>query len=165
LGDPRVSTESKEFLSTIRIEQDPLKLLHEIRKTHEALVSLSTEGALSQTQQSSLEDFLAQLPELWKRGDARPTHQPEKQKGDAAQFASIACHRAEQAATVMYPTSGLANHSNLHASKHSKAATNPQANAPSGFTTNATGTGNTANRFITTRCVSEGQQQGKPSRF
>ena len=75
LSDPRVSTESKEYLSTLRREQDPLELLHEIRKTQEALASLTTEGSLSQTQQCSLEDFLAQLPELWKRGDARPTHQ------------------------------------------------------------------------------------------
>ncbi len=77
LSDPRVSTESKEYLSATRREQDPLELLHEIRKTQEALVSLSTEGSLSQTQQSSLEEFLAQLPELWKRGEARPTHQPK----------------------------------------------------------------------------------------
>lgn len=77
LSDPRVSTESKEYLSTLRREPDPLELLHEIRKTQEALASLTTEGSLSQTQQCSLEDFLAQLPELWKRGDARPTHQPK----------------------------------------------------------------------------------------
>jgi hypothetical protein len=77
LSDPRVSTESKDYLSATRRDQDPLELLHEIRKTQEALVSLSTEGSLSQTQQSSLEEFLAQLPELWKRGEARPTHQPK----------------------------------------------------------------------------------------
>lgn len=77
LSDPRVSTESKDYLSATRREQDPLELLHEIRKTQQALVSLSTEGSLSQTQQSSLEEFLAQLPELWKRGEARPTHQPK----------------------------------------------------------------------------------------
>ena len=77
LGDSRVSAESKEYLATIRREQDPLELLHEIRKTQEALVSLSTESSLSQAQQSSLEEFLAQLPEQWKRGDARPTHQPK----------------------------------------------------------------------------------------
>ena len=77
LGDPRVSKESKEYLSNIRRDQDPLELLHEIRRTQEALVSLSTDGALSQTQQSSLDEFLAQLPELWKRGEARPTHQPK----------------------------------------------------------------------------------------
>ena len=77
LGDPRVSKGSKEYLSNIQREQDPLKLLHEIRRTQEALVSLSTDGSLSQTQQSSLEEFLAQLPELWKRGQASPTHQPK----------------------------------------------------------------------------------------
>ena len=64
-------------MSNIQREQDPLKLLHEIRRTQEALVSLSTDGSLSQTQQSSLEEFLAQLPELWKRGQASPTHQPK----------------------------------------------------------------------------------------
>lgn len=54
LGDPRVSPESKTNLSSILRDQDPLELLHEIRKTQEALVSLSTEGSLSQTQKSSL---------------------------------------------------------------------------------------------------------------
>jgi hypothetical protein len=30
-----------------------------------------------QEQQIDLEGFLAQLPELWKKGEARPTHQPK----------------------------------------------------------------------------------------
>ncbi|WP_218933503.1 hypothetical protein [Rubripirellula lacrimiformis] len=76
-GDLRVSTESKEYLLRNRNEQDPLKLLHEIRQTQAALVSLSTEGSLSQEQQIDLEEFLAQLPGLWKKGEARPTHQPK----------------------------------------------------------------------------------------
>ena len=77
LGDLRVSTESKEYLLLNRKEQDPLKLLHEIRQTQAALVSLSTEGTLTQQQQTDLEQFLAELPELWKKGEARPTHQPK----------------------------------------------------------------------------------------
>lgn len=77
LSDPRVSSESKGYLSSNRAEQDPLELLHEIRKTQSALVTLSTEGSLSQEQKNSLEDFLSQLPLLWKQGESRPTHQPK----------------------------------------------------------------------------------------
>jgi hypothetical protein len=77
LCDQRVLTASKEYLLRNRNELDPLKLLHEIRQTQAALVSLSSDGALSQEQQIDLEGFLAQLPELWKKGEARPTHQPK----------------------------------------------------------------------------------------
>ncbi len=38
---------------------------------------MSADGSLSRMQQSSLEEFLAQLPELWRRGEASPTHQPK----------------------------------------------------------------------------------------
>ncbi len=77
LGDPRVSHTSRECIASIRNQQDPLVLLHEIRRTQEALISLSADGSLSRMQQSSLEEFLAQLPELWRRGEASPTHQPK----------------------------------------------------------------------------------------
>lgn len=75
-SDPRVSTASKEYLLLNRNEQDPLKLLHEIRKSQAALASLSTEGALPREQQINLDEFLSRLPELWKHGEVRPTHQP-----------------------------------------------------------------------------------------
>ncbi|MFO1066663.1 MAG: ISNCY family transposase [Pirellulales bacterium] len=80
LSDPRVSTESKEYLSNSRDEQDPLELLHEIRKTQSALASLASDGILSAEQQSSLEDFLSQLPTQWKQGESRPTHQPKPKR-------------------------------------------------------------------------------------
>lgn len=76
LCDQRVETEAKECLLRNRNEQDPLTLLHEIRQTQAALVSLSAERSLTKEQQVDLEEFLAQLPELWKKGEARPTHQP-----------------------------------------------------------------------------------------
>ncbi|QDV40609.1 Integrase core domain protein [Stieleria neptunia] len=77
LSDSRVSSESKEYLRRNRLEQDPLELLHAIRQSQAALDSLSTEDSLSQEQQIDLEEFLSQLPELWKKGEARPTHQPK----------------------------------------------------------------------------------------
>jgi len=77
VSDQRVSTESKEQLLRNRDEQDPLELLHEIRKSQTALESLSTDSSLSQEQQVDLDEFLSQLPELWKNGEARPTHQPK----------------------------------------------------------------------------------------
>jgi hypothetical protein len=77
LNDPRVSPESKEYLLANQHEHDPVELLHKIRRTQSALVSLSSEGSLSPEQQTGLEEFLSQLPELWKKGEARPTHEPK----------------------------------------------------------------------------------------
>lgn len=60
----------------MRAEQarlDPLDLLHRIRDGQAALAALSS-GELGGEDRESLEQFLAGLPELWRPGEARPTH-------------------------------------------------------------------------------------------
>jgi len=73
LEHPGVSEEAKEQLREEQRELDPLVLLHSIRDTQAAL------AALAQTKNTNhpgreLDEFLAQLPRLWKEGEARPTH-------------------------------------------------------------------------------------------
>lgn len=62
---------------TLRAEQsrlDPLDLLHRIRESQSALAALASGDPSSGPGRESLEQFLAKLPELWRDGEARPTH-------------------------------------------------------------------------------------------
>jgi hypothetical protein len=54
-----------------------LELLHEIREGQAALAALSSGDPSQGTQRESLETFLAKLPNLWREGEARPTHRSE----------------------------------------------------------------------------------------
>jgi hypothetical protein len=49
-------------------------LLHQIREGQSALAALASGDLSHGPQRASLEEFLAQLPELWRAGDPRPTH-------------------------------------------------------------------------------------------
>ena len=53
---------------------DPLELLHRIREAQAALVALASGESGAGPGRESLEQFLAKLPELWRAGEARPTH-------------------------------------------------------------------------------------------
>jgi hypothetical protein len=56
----------------LRSEQVRLELLRRVRDSHEAL-ALSW-GQSDGQERENLEQFLANLPELWRQGEARPTH-------------------------------------------------------------------------------------------
>ncbi len=71
-----VSEATKEKLRSDRGRLNPLELLHGIRESQSALAALGT-GDLGGPGRESLEQFLAKLPELWRKGEARPTHQKE----------------------------------------------------------------------------------------
>ena len=71
-----VPGELKEQLTHHRSGLDPVALLHAIRKAQAALVAVSSPDNGEVFQQESLDQFLAQLPSLWQRGEARPTHAP-----------------------------------------------------------------------------------------
>jgi len=74
LAHASISPTIKESLGAKRDSLDPLELLHGIRDAQAALVALQS-GDLSQgANRDSLEEFLAKLPNLWRAGDARPTH-------------------------------------------------------------------------------------------
>ena len=77
LAHGSVSTAAKEALRAEFAELDPLEILHQIRECQSALVALNS-GDLGQgAERESLEAFLAKLPELWREGEARPTHRSE----------------------------------------------------------------------------------------
>jgi len=63
----------KERLRAEQGRLDPLALLHRIRDSQAALAALSS-GELDGQERQSIEQFLAGLPDLWRQGEARPTH-------------------------------------------------------------------------------------------
>jgi hypothetical protein len=73
LGHASVAEAVKERLRAEQGRLDPLELLHRIRDGQAALAALSS-GELGGDDRESLEQFLAGLPELWRKGEARPTH-------------------------------------------------------------------------------------------
>jgi hypothetical protein len=52
-------------------------LLHQIREGQSALAALASGDLSHGPERASLEEFLAKLPELWRAGEARPTHRSE----------------------------------------------------------------------------------------
>jgi len=77
LAQDSVSTAAKEVLQAKLAALDPLEILHQIREGQSALVALSSGDLGHGPQRESLEAFLAKLPELWREGEVRPTHQNE----------------------------------------------------------------------------------------
>ena len=75
-----VSEEMKSRLRQNRAALDPVSLLHSIRKSQAALRALSAPGSANASGGESLESFLSQLPDLWRRGEVRPTHTPKRRK-------------------------------------------------------------------------------------
>jgi hypothetical protein len=75
LRHPAVDSEIKTLLRSQRAQLDPVRLLHSIREGQAALAALaSTDGSGQGPGRKSLDQFLAQLPELWREGEVRPTH-------------------------------------------------------------------------------------------
>jgi hypothetical protein len=74
LAHPAVAEESKDRLSTERANLDPMLILHRIRQSQSALLTLASNGTVTDEQEHELDKFLAQLPRLWQQGEVRPTH-------------------------------------------------------------------------------------------
>lgn len=74
LVHPAVAETVKGRLRTDEARLDPLDLLHRIREGQAALAALGSGELGSGPGRESLEQFLAKLPELWRAGEARPTH-------------------------------------------------------------------------------------------
>ncbi len=70
----------KEALRSERAVLDPLELLHRIRDDQAALAALGSPESATGPERDSLEQFLAQLPRLWRAGEARPTHRKTPSK-------------------------------------------------------------------------------------
>ena len=76
-----VSTEARTRLSERRTALDPVALLHTIREAQSALTSLTVPELRPTPHGESLEQFLASLPDLWRRDE---THYPRERKMKAA---------------------------------------------------------------------------------
>ncbi|HKA53663.1 MAG TPA: transposase family protein [Candidatus Binatia bacterium] len=74
LGHAAVAETFKEKLRAERDRLDPLELLHRIREGQAALTALGSGELGGGPGRESLEQFLAKLPDLWRAGEARPTH-------------------------------------------------------------------------------------------
>jgi hypothetical protein len=74
LGHASVTEGVKEGLRSEQGRLDPLELLHRIRDAQAALAGLSSGDLSGGQDRENLEQFLAELPELWRQGEARPTH-------------------------------------------------------------------------------------------
>jgi len=74
LAQASVPEAVKEKLRSERDRLDPLELLHRIREAQAAVAALASEDPGGGPGRESLEQFLAKLPELWRAGEARPTH-------------------------------------------------------------------------------------------
>lgn len=74
LAHVSVAEATKEKLRRERSQLDPLELLRRIRESQAALAVLTSGELGSGPERATLEQFLAALPELWRQGDARPTH-------------------------------------------------------------------------------------------
>jgi hypothetical protein len=76
-----VDDQIKEKLQLQRKQLDPVKLLHRIRQGQSALSALTSNDHTTQgPERENLEQFLAQLPRLWRNGEVRPTHRSKSSK-------------------------------------------------------------------------------------
>ena len=75
-----VSEEAKQRLRNSRVELDPVSLLHTIREAQSALASIKDSAPVSASTSESLEQFLGSLPDLWRQGEVRATHEADAQK-------------------------------------------------------------------------------------
>jgi hypothetical protein len=74
LAHQAVGSDTKDFLRRQRETLDPLELLQRIRQGQSALAALTVGEPCQGPDRESLDKFLAALPELWRAGEARPTH-------------------------------------------------------------------------------------------
>ena len=63
-----------------RSQLDPVALLHRIREAQSALIAIARSETRPGMERVSLEQFLSQLPDLWRRGEVRPTHLPRPRR-------------------------------------------------------------------------------------
>lgn len=76
LAHSEVSEEIKTNLRATRANLDPVQLIKALREAQAELTRLAGRGDVTEPSpaETSLERFLAQLPELWRMGESRPTH-------------------------------------------------------------------------------------------
>lgn len=80
LAGDDISDKVKEQLRKTRLQLDPARLIQNMRKAQSHLAELTAVTTKdSSTVNQSIEQFMDQLPQLWKAGEVRPTHRkPDK---------------------------------------------------------------------------------------
>ena len=68
----------KNALRAQRRSLDPVALLHTIREAQSALMAIARPETHQDVHRVSLEQFLSRLPDMWRLGEARPTHAPRR---------------------------------------------------------------------------------------
>ena len=91
LADPRVGQDVRDRATALRVDLDPVRLLAEIRREQQALVTLADASdcarlahpASGDTKTVPLETFVANLATAWRSGEVRPTSQakPKAKRG------------------------------------------------------------------------------------
>lgn len=74
LAHAGVDENVKAALRVQLAQLDPVELLQRIRQGQAALAALSAGSPGDGPTRQNLDDFLAQLPEMWRQGEVRPTH-------------------------------------------------------------------------------------------
>lgn len=74
LACERLSEAHKRSLRELGEGLDPVSLLRTLRDLQATLAALAAGNAVGSVSQTSLEQFLAQLPRLWQEGEVRATH-------------------------------------------------------------------------------------------
>jgi hypothetical protein len=81
LRDARVAEVTRERITVLRADLDPVRLLSEIRQAQQGLVALADEVDASDIAASTkavpIETFVANLRTAWATGEVRPTSQPK----------------------------------------------------------------------------------------
>lgn len=80
LASKDVTEKVKEALRIQKERLDPVELLHRIRQGQSALAALSAGATSTGLNRQSLDQFLTQLPQLWRDGEVRPTHRKDQAK-------------------------------------------------------------------------------------
>jgi hypothetical protein len=80
LAHAAIPESTKESLRQQRERLDPVELLQRIRQGQSALAALAHGDPSDGPQREGLDEFLAGLPQLWRRGEARPTHRKPEAK-------------------------------------------------------------------------------------
>jgi hypothetical protein len=80
LAHPSVTTEAKTALRAEVSRLDPLELLHLVREGQSALAALRSGDLGEGPERENLKEFLAKLPEMWRKGEVRATHRAPEPK-------------------------------------------------------------------------------------
>lgn len=74
LARPDIEEKVKDRLRSEQFNLDPVALLQRIRQGQAAMAVLGAGEVTEGPDRESLNDFLSQLPDLWRRGEVRATH-------------------------------------------------------------------------------------------